>query len=78
MINAPWYICSSDVYRDLNVKIVVDIFKRMTQNHEWMLQNYHFNISHINNLLILPKFTRYQLFLKSLIYSAIAKILWCA
>jgi hypothetical protein len=35
-----YYVRNSDLHRDLNVKPVTDIMKKMAQNLEWRLQNH--------------------------------------
>jgi hypothetical protein len=34
IVDAPWYVRNSDFHRDLNIETVIDIIKKMAQNHE--------------------------------------------
>jgi hypothetical protein len=40
IVDVPWYVRNSDLYRDLNIESVIDIIKKMAQNHEWRLNNH--------------------------------------
>jgi hypothetical protein len=40
IVDAPWYVRNSDLRRDLNIETVIDIIKKMAQNHEWRLHNH--------------------------------------
>jgi hypothetical protein len=40
IVDAPWYVQNSDLHRDLNIETVIDIIKKMAQNHEWRLHNH--------------------------------------
>jgi hypothetical protein len=40
IVDAPWYVRNSDSHRDLNIEAVIDIIKKMAQNHEWRLHNH--------------------------------------
>jgi hypothetical protein len=40
IVDAPWYVRSSDLHRDLNIESVIDIIKKMAQNHEWRPHNH--------------------------------------
>jgi hypothetical protein len=40
IVDAPWYVRNSDLHRDLNIESVIDIIKKMAQNHEWGLHNH--------------------------------------
>jgi hypothetical protein len=40
IVDAPWYVRNSDQYRDLNIESVIDIIKKMAQNHERRLHNH--------------------------------------
>jgi hypothetical protein len=33
IVDAPWYVRNSDLHRDLNIKSMTDIIKKMAQNH---------------------------------------------
>jgi uncharacterized protein YeeX (DUF496 family) len=40
IVDAPWYVRNSDLHRDLNIESVIDIIKKMEQNHESRLHNH--------------------------------------
>jgi hypothetical protein len=40
IVDAQWYVRNSDLHRDLNIETVIDIIKKMAQNHEWRLHNH--------------------------------------
>jgi hypothetical protein len=34
IVDAPWYVRNSDLHRDLNIESLIDIIKKIAQNHE--------------------------------------------
>jgi hypothetical protein len=40
IVDALWYVRISDLHGDLNIETVIDIIKKMAQNHEWRLNNH--------------------------------------
>lgn len=51
IVNAPWYVRTSDLHRDLNIAMVTDIISKFATSHQVRLQN-HINseVSSLSNV----------------------------